>query len=92
LNGGGAEVAGAELRQEMANKRSGQTLDQLQFFTGRQSRGADGFCALKLTPAGAWPSRAAPGSDGPTCRWSGLRRRSGCVPAEPYPPLKHRPE
>ena len=25
----------------------------------------------------------------PTCRLSGFRRRSGCVPAEPYPPLKH---
>ena len=28
------------------------------------------------------------GGDGPTCRLSGFRRRSGCVPAEPYPPLK----
>jgi len=24
----------------------------------------------------------------PTCRLSGFSRRSGCVPAEPYPPLK----
>ena len=25
----------------------------------------------------------------PTCRLSGSSRRSGCVPAEPYPPLEH---
>lgn len=25
----------------------------------------------------------------PTCRLSGSRRRSGCIPAEPYPPLEH---
>ena len=36
-------------------------------------------------PAGA--SRAALGNR-PTCRLSVFRRRSGCVPAEPYPPLK----
>ena len=25
----------------------------------------------------------------PTCRLQGFSRRSGCIPAEPYPPLKH---
>jgi hypothetical protein len=33
-------------------------------------------------------SRAGLGSPDPTCRLSGSRRRSGCVPAEPYPPLE----
>jgi len=36
--------------------------------------------------------RGMPGSSlqpSPTCRLSGSRRRSGCVPAEPYPPLEH---
>ena len=46
----------------------------------------DGFFAFFRMPAGA--SRAANGGR-PTCRLSGFRRRSGCVPAEPYPPLKH---
>jgi hypothetical protein len=32
-------------------------------------------------------SRAGPEAS-PTCRLSVFRRRSGCVPAEPYPPLK----
>jgi hypothetical protein len=35
--------------------------------------------------------RGMPGRQrGPTCRLPDFRRRSGCVPAEPYPPLKHR--
>ena len=36
--------------------------------------------------------RGMPGSSlqpSPTCRLSGSSRRSGCVPAEPYPPLEH---
>ena len=31
-------------------------------------------------PGWTWPS--------PTCRLQASRRRSGCVPAEPYPPLE----
>jgi hypothetical protein len=47
--------------------------------------------------AGGWIFRFetdAGGRAGPaaqsrrTCRLSGFRRRSGCVPAEPYPPLE----
>src|ERR1019366_3067806 len=44
----------------------------------------DGFFALKLAPAGP----AEPPWSGPACRLPDFRRRSGCVPAEPYPPLK----
>ena len=47
---------------------------------------AEGFSALKLAPAGA--CRAVAGERGPACRLPGFRRRSGCVPAEPYPPLE----
>ena len=32
---------------------------------------------------------AGPLNSGPTCRLQGFRRRSGCVPAEPYLPRKH---
>jgi hypothetical protein len=45
----------------------------------------DGFIALELTPAGAGPVATLRHR---ACRRSGFRRRSGCVPAEPYPPLK----
>ena len=34
------------------------------------------------------PGRTSAATD-PTCRLSGSRRRSGCIPAEPYPPLEH---
>jgi hypothetical protein len=44
-----------------------------------------GFFALKLMLVRAGRAVA---SDGPTDRLSGFNRRSGCVPAEPYPPLK----
>ena len=80
--GGGGEVAPA-----MAVEGSGKTVDQLEFFMTARLKERQGFCALKLSTA------EKPGhhvGDGPACRWSGFRRRSGCVPAEPYPPLKHR--
>lgn len=32
--------------------------------------------------------RVGPARPNPTCRLSGSRRRSGCIPAEPYPPLE----
>jgi hypothetical protein len=51
LNAGGAELAGAELGQHVANERRGQAMDQLEFFIGRRVGEEDGFCALKLTPA-----------------------------------------
>ena len=54
-------------------------------FHGRQCSREVDFSLYKRMPAGA--SRTAWGGR-PTCRLSGSRRRSGCVPAEPYPPLK----
>src|ERR1039458_2335808 len=52
---------------------------------GARMREADGFCALELAPAEpAGPRRGR----SPACRLPDFRRRSGCVPAEPYPPLK----
>ena len=43
-----------------------------------------GFFALELAPAG----HAGPLLYSPACRLPDFSRRSGCVPAEPYPPLK----
>jgi len=54
----------------------------------------DGFFALKLMPAGGSrkPKRDESPQKGQTrpCRIPAFRRRSGCIPAEPYPPLKRR--
>jgi hypothetical protein len=84
--GVGTDLAGAVAGQNVADERSGQAFDQLGFFIAARMSKEDGFFALKLMPAGA--SRAA-WEGRPTCRVSDFRRRSGCVPAEPYPPLKH---
>jgi hypothetical protein len=80
-----AEVASAMTVEEVADERSGQTFDQLRFFIGPKLEGEGGFFALELTPAGAGPVATLRHR---VCRLSGFRRRSGCVPAEPYPPLK----
>ena len=70
--------------ENVPDERGRESFDQLQFFMiGRMSE-ADGFCAFELAPAGHAES---PLSD-PACRLPDFRRRSGCVPAEPYPPLK----
>jgi hypothetical protein len=45
-----------------------------------------GFIALRLMPAGG--KGGGPRQGGPPGRISVLSRRPGCVPAEPYPPLK----
>jgi len=45
----------------------------------------DGFYALELAPA---VGNVGPLRSRPACRLPGFRRRSGCVPADPYPPLK----
>jgi hypothetical protein len=86
FTGGGAsaEMAGAMTVEEMTDQWSGQTMEELVFFMRGSLPEKKGFFALVLTPAGA--CRAA--RSDPTCRMPDFRRRSGCVPAEPYPPLK----
>ena len=80
----GRTVAATGLGEEVADQWRGDAVGELEFFMARKM-------------AGRWILRfeTAPGTepghhpcDGPACRWSGFRRRSGCVPAEPYPPLK----
>ena len=81
----GREVSGTDFGEEVADQRGGQTRGEWLFFMGRKGGRRNGFYAWQLTPAGK-PGRH--GGDGPASRWSDFRRRSGCVPAEPYPPLK----
>ena len=82
----GREVARAHLGEEVADQRGGQTMGEWLFCMAR--RVVERWIFRLETDAG----RGQPGGLGgrPTCRRSGFRQRSGCVPAEPYPPLKHR--
>ena len=80
------ELAGAMLGQEMTNEGSGQTFDQLQFFMAARRWRKRWIFRFETDTGRGKPGGAVPS---PTCRLSGFRRRSGCVPAEPYPPLKH---
>ena len=54
----GVELAGTKAGQEVANEGGGATIEQLIFFTAASVTGRWIF-RLELTPAGAWPSRAA---------------------------------
>ena len=83
----GREQAGAGLGEEMADQWSGNAMGELEFFIAARMEEEEGFNALKLTPAEPAGPRQ---KRSPACRSSGFRRRSGCVPAEPYPPLKRR--
>ena len=82
--GASAEMTGAITVKEMPDQRRRQTVEELCFCMRRSLSEKNGFFALELTPAGA--CRAA--YSDPTCRMPDFRQRSGCVPAEPYPPLK----
>jgi hypothetical protein len=48
----GVELAMTMIGQNMTNVRSGQTVDQLEFFMAAKMTKEDGFFALKLAPAG----------------------------------------
>src|SRR5262249_53759117 len=50
------------------------------------SQGSKWICRFDTDSGRGMPGSALQSS--PTCRLSGSRRRSGCVPAEPYPPLE----
>ena len=81
----GTEVSGAEAVEDVTDEWSGQTFDELKFFMA--ARIAEGRWIYRIATDTGRASRAG-AEAGPTCRLSGFRRRSGCVPAEPYPPLK----
>jgi len=81
----GTEVSGAKVVEDVTDEGSGQTMDELKFFmTARVTEG--GWIYRIATDAGRASRAGAEAS--PTCRLSDFRRRSGCVPAKPYPPLK----
>ena len=81
----GTEVSGTEVVEDVTDEWSGQPMDELKFFmTARVTEG--GWIYRIATDAGRASRAGAEAS--PTCRLSGFRQRSGCVPAEPYPPLK----
>ena len=82
---GGADLAGAEALEEMTNERGWQTVAELKFFMAATIPEESWIYRFAADTGRA--SRAGTGAS-PTCRLSGFRRRSGCVPAEPYPPLK----
>ena len=82
------EQTRASLGEEMSDQRCSAAVGQLRlkFFMARKVAG--GWIFRFETDAGR---RAGPAAQSRrTCRLSGFRRRSGCVPAEPYPPLKQR--
>ena len=87
----GGELFSTVAGQDMANEGSGKTLDQLEFFIRARLAEGRGESWIYRIEADSGRGLAKPGrhgGDGPTCRLSGFTRRSGCVPAEPYPPLK----
>jgi hypothetical protein len=81
----GAEVSGAEAVEDVTDEWRGQTFAELKFFMA--ARIAEGRWIYRIATDAGRASRAG-AETSPTCRLSGFRRRSGCVPAEPYPPLK----
>ena len=80
----GGELLPAMACQQMTDKRSWQTFDQLDFSFRQDVRGRWIF----RFETGTGRGMPGPPDDGRACRLPDFRRRSGCVPAEPYPPLK----
>ena len=84
----GLEQTGAGLGEEMADQGCGTATGELRFRFFLARKVTDRWILRLETDAG---SRAGPTAKSRrACRLSGFRRRSGCVPAEPYPPLKQR--
>jgi hypothetical protein len=87
--------AGTMAGQEMTDERSGQTFEQLKFFMALKDARRGWIFRFFAAPAEAeqngtgrllWKVRPV------LLLFAGYRRRSGCVPAGPYPPLKHLPD
>jgi hypothetical protein len=81
----GAEVSSAEAVEDVTDEWRRQTFAELKFFIAARITEGRGIYRM-ATDAGRASRAGAEAS--PTCRLSDFRRRSGCVPAEPYPPLK----
>jgi hypothetical protein len=89
------EFAGTKQGQNVTDERTGTAMGQLELFnfSSRElSRTGDAvpqtpwdfpLCGLKRQ------GHAGLGVPSPTCRLQASSRRSGCVPAEPYPPMEH---
>ena len=90
----GGELTGAELGEEATAQRSGETMSELIFFMSEEGNKPSGGEASENgwiyrfgTDSGRRAGPAAR-SRRRACRVSDFGRRSGCVPAEPYPPPK----
>ena len=80
----GGEFLSAMAGQEMADEWSRATFDELGFFIRVRMSENDGFIALELTPAGAWPSRAATSV---TARPAVCQASGGARVASPQSPI-----
>lgn len=80
------DLAAAKVMEQMTDKRARQTFDQLWLFIGAKVTEGRWIFRFEADTGRRLAGPAAKTS--PTCRLPGFRRRSGCVPAEPYPPLK----
>ena len=88
------EMSGAELGQDVTDQWSGETMSELIFFISEEGNKPSGGEASENgwiyrfgTDSGRRAGPAAR-SRRRACRVSDFGRRSGCVPAEPYPPPK----
>ena len=77
------ELAGTKAGQEVANEGGGTTIEQLMFFMAA-SVTARWIFRLELTPAGAWPSRAATAV---TARPAVCQASDGAQVASPQSPI-----
>ena len=78
-------VGSDQFEDAVGGQWCGKTVSELKFFMARKMAGS--WIFRFGTDSGRRAGPAA-GSLRRACRLSGFRRRSSCVPAEPYPPLK----
>ena len=85
------QLVGAMVGQKVTDNRSRQTFNQLVLFIGASITNRRWIFRFFAAPAEREQrlDRAASKEDRPArLLFAAFRRRSGCVPAEPYPPLK----